>query len=74
MSVGDVAIDIVGDATDNINEQLDNISGGGKEVGAADVLEATININNATNTSALGTSAVGKDQEITGKALQLAAR
>ena len=74
MSVGDIAIEIVGDAQNNIEGELDTIDGLGTEVGASDVLEATININNETNTSALGTSAVGKDQEITGKALQLAAR
>jgi len=71
MSIGEVAMDIVGDAQTAIETELTTLP---KDAGAKDVLDATININQSTNTSSLGTSAVSKDQEITGKALQLAAR
>ena len=71
MSVGEVAMDIVGDAQNDMQTQLNDLGNAGDSVGAKDVLNATINISQDQNLAGAATGGVSKEQEIMAKAASL---
>lgn len=65
--ISEASIDIVSDCQNDIEGELNGLSG---DASAADILQATVNINDATNQSSAAISATQKENQMEMGAIQ----